>query len=105
MPHERVPPPKYRLRELAQQCRELIRLSSTAEPDLREITGQIRQAPLLEARVVRYVNSIGVGLKNRVSRIDHAVALLGAARIRSLAERLLQESSQSPAAEDPSRST
>jgi HD-like signal output (HDOD) protein len=81
-------------RDLSGPCRELLRLSGGNEPDLQEIARFLREQPLLEQRVLRHVNSIGVGLRNRVSGVEHAVALLGAGRLRSLAQHLLDESPQ-----------
>ena len=62
----------------------LVRLN---DPDVRmeEIVNLVSQDPGLSFKVLRYVNSAAVGLRARVESIQHAVVLMGLARIRAWA--------------------
>ena len=91
MAHPIVRQPHFASWELAAQCEEVVRLSSDAEPNLHEIARRAEQHPALAQLVVNHVNLPRFGLRNKVSDVGHAVALLGAAQIRSLVEQLLQD--------------
>ena len=63
---------------------ELSGLLSTAPVDLRRVCRVIRTDPSLAAQVIRLCNSAMLGLRGRVSNIEHAVILLGTERLRTL---------------------
>ena len=63
----------------------LLHVLSREEAQFREIVLLVSSDPALAAEVLRLVNSSLFGLRSRVSNLQHAVALLGMARVRSLA--------------------
>ena len=63
---------------------ELSALLSTVPVDLRRVCRVIRTDPSLAAQVIRLCNSAMLGLRGRVSNIEHAVILLGTERLRTL---------------------
>jgi HD-like signal output (HDOD) protein len=63
---------------------ELSSLLSTVPVDLRRVCRVIRTDPSLAAQVIRLCNSALLGLRGRVSNIEHAVILLGTERLRTL---------------------
>ena len=63
---------------------ELSILLSTVPVDLRRVCRVIRTDPSLAAQVIRLCNSALLGLRGRVSNIEHAVILLGTERLRTL---------------------
>jgi HD-like signal output (HDOD) protein len=91
MAHPKIRQPHFASWDLAVQCEEVVRLSSDAEPNLQEIARRAQAHPALAQLVVTHVNSPRYGLRNKVSDVHHAVALLGAERIRGLVEQLLQD--------------
>lgn len=94
MPSREIHPPHESPLELTARCREVFRLSDDAEPDLQQIARCAGEIPVLAQRLIRRVNSAGIGLRNRVSEVEQAVTLLGADRIRSVVEQLLQETAR-----------
>lgn len=68
----------------AMVTRLLARLNDPAAP-LSEIVDLVCRDPGLSFKILRYVNSAGVGLRARVESIQHAVVLMGLARIRAWA--------------------
>jgi HD-like signal output (HDOD) protein len=63
---------------------ELSALLSTIPVDLRRVCGVIQTDPSLTAQVIRLCNSAQLGLRERVSNIEHAVILLGTERLRTM---------------------
>jgi len=63
---------------------ELSSLLSCVPVDLRRVCRVIRTDPSLAAQVIRLCNSAMLGLRGRVSHIEHAVLLLGTERLRTL---------------------
>ena len=63
---------------------ELSSLLSCLPVDLRRVCRVIRTDPSLAAQVIRLCNSAMLGLRGRVSNIEHAVILLGTERLRTL---------------------
>jgi HD-like signal output (HDOD) protein len=63
---------------------ELSSLLSCVPVDLRRVCRVIRTDPSLTAQVIRLCNSVMLGLRGRVSHIEHAVILLGTERLRTL---------------------
>ena len=63
---------------------ELSTLLSCVPVDLRRVCRVIRTDPSLAAQVIRLCNSAMLGLRGRVSHIEHAVILLGTERLRTL---------------------
>jgi len=63
---------------------ELSSLLSCVPVDLRRVCRVIRTDPSLAAQVIRLCNSVMLGLRGRVSHIEHAVILLGTERLRTL---------------------
>jgi len=63
---------------------ELSALLSSVPVDLRRVCRVIRTDPSLAAQVIRLCNSAMLGLRGRVSHIEHAVVLLGTERLRTL---------------------
>jgi len=63
---------------------ELSSLLSSVPVDLRRVCRVIRTDPSLAAQVIRLCNSAMLGLRGRVSHIEHAVVLLGTERLRTL---------------------
>ncbi len=63
---------------------ELSTLLSCVPVDLRRVSRVIRTDPSLAAQVIHLCNSAMLGLRGRVSHIEHAVVLLGTERLRAL---------------------
>ena len=63
---------------------ELSALLRSVPVDLRRVCRVIRTDPSLTAQVIRLCNSAMLGLRGRVSNIEHAVILLGTERLRTL---------------------
>ena len=63
---------------------ELSNLLSSPPVDLRRVCRIIRTDPSLAAQVIRLCNSAMLGLRGRVSHVEHAVILLGTERLRTL---------------------
>ena len=63
---------------------ELSSLLSSVPVDLRRVCRVIRTDPSLAAQVIRLCNSAMLGLRGRVSHVEHAVILLGTERLRTL---------------------
>ncbi len=63
---------------------ELSGILSTVPVDLRRVCRIIRTDPSLAAQVIRLCNSAMLGLRGRVSNIEHAIILLGTERLRTL---------------------
>jgi len=63
---------------------ELSNLLSSVPVDLRRVCRVIRTDPSLAAQVIRLCNSAMLGLRGRVSHVEHAVILLGTERLRTL---------------------
>lgn len=89
MKPELPPKPHFSQQDIADRCEELLRLSGNREPNLREIARRTSEIPELAQLVVQRANSAKIGLRHRVSDVDHAVVLLGADRIRGLVRQLL----------------
>lgn len=85
MPRE----PHFTHRDIATRCEELLRLSSGQEPNLREIARCTSEIPSLAQRVLQRANSARLGLRHRISDVDHAVVFLGADRVGGLVRQLL----------------
>ncbi len=63
---------------------ELNTLLSTTPVDMRRVGEVIRTDPSLTAQVIRLSNSVLLGLRERVSSVEHALVLLGTERLRTL---------------------
>jgi HD-like signal output (HDOD) protein len=63
---------------------ELSATLSSIPVDLRRVCRVIRTDPSLAAQVIRLCNSALLGLREKVSNIEHAVILLGTERLRTL---------------------
>ena len=63
---------------------ELSSLLSSVPVDLKRVCRVIRTDPSLAAQVIRLCNSVMLGLRGKVSHIEHAVVLLGTERLRTL---------------------
>ena len=83
------------LKDLSSQCRKVLRLSNSLEPNIREIAEHTREIPPLSAAVLQTVNSASMGLQRTIHSVDQAVALLGAKRMCDVIEHVLD-------ADDPS---
>ncbi len=73
-----LPSPPGVALEILDLCREEI-------PDIQRIATVIGQDPALASHVLRVVNSPFYGLRNEVNTISHAMMLLGANSVRTLA--------------------
>jgi HD-like signal output (HDOD) protein len=63
---------------------ELNGLLAASPVDLKRVGEVIRTDPSLTAQVIRLCNSAFWGIRQRVSKIDHAVVLLGTEKVRTL---------------------
>ncbi len=77
--------------ELLADARAVSAVIEEEEPDLRRIADVLQGRPLLAGHVLRMANSAGRGLSRPIVRVDHAVAMLGATRLRAMAS-LIQSS-------------
>lgn len=50
------------------------------EAETRELAASLKQDPLLSFRILRYINSPGIGLTSPVTSIEHALVVLGQVR-------------------------
>jgi EAL and modified HD-GYP domain-containing signal transduction protein len=89
----RVPPARgHTLEPSHMTCVRLVAMLSEPDAGVAEIEAAVRVDPGLSLRVLRAVNSAGVGLANRVSSLRQAIVLLGRLSVRSceLGQRLGQ---------------
>lgn len=77
------------IRELAEQCEDVLRLAQAVEPNLHEIAERARRSQLLTERFLQAVNSVGMGLQHPVSDVQHALALLGTRRVARIVQDVL----------------
>lgn len=78
----------YRDKSL-QVCHRLQRLMLDDQLELSLIAEWIHKDRGLENRLLRYVNSSGLGLSRPVDSVEHAVALVGAASVRAMVNKEL----------------
>ena len=72
---------------------ELQRLASMMrafKPDLKEVAGEVTLIEPLASDILSHVNSPVIGLPNHITRVDHAVTLLGQRRTLELIEDRLK---------------
>jgi len=74
---------------LRQQCEDVLRLTRTLEPDLREIANKAQENAELTERLLRAVNSASSGLQHSISDVQHALAYLGARKVTRIVEGML----------------
>src|SRR5208282_2376117 len=63
---------------------ELNSLLGAAPVNLRQVGEVIRTDPSLTAQVLRLCNSAFLGFRERITRIEHAVMLVGSERLRTM---------------------
>jgi len=63
---------------------ELNSLLSTSPVDLKRVGEVIRTDPSLTAQVLRLCNSAFMGFRERISKIEHAIMLVGTERLRTM---------------------
>lgn len=75
--------------ELAANLQRIASMMKSLSPNLKQVAGEVTQVEELSKDILDYINSPGIGLSHNISRIDHAVALLGQRRTLALVERRL----------------
>ncbi|MFV0445126.1 MAG: HDOD domain-containing protein [Planctomycetaceae bacterium] len=78
-----VPGPHFRVSP--EEVQQLQARLSDAEADLEEVARILADSPGLARLLLRYINGAWIGLPQKVSTVQHAVALLGLRRLQSLA--------------------
>ena len=91
MPDENIPTPHFLSKDLAGKYETLLKVSHQAEPDLRQIAQLVQDVPILKRRILSVANGASHGLRRRVTSTQQAVSLLGADRIREIAQLILIE--------------
>jgi len=78
--------------DLHQQLRRIAEMMNVLEPDLNRIAKEMSSVEILADDLLNHVNSADLGLQHNISRVEHAVAMLGRNRTLALIEqRLLAE--------------
>ena len=86
-----IPRPHFLDRELTTKCQRVAQLCAEVNSDLREIGSIIEEVPLLANRILRAVNHSVAGTVRTIQSAQQAAILLGANRVREIAEQLLQD--------------
>lgn len=68
-----------------ESARRLAELSSQEDSPVGEIVQVLEQDPALSAKLLRVVNSVGFGLRQRCTSIRHAVTLVGSKKLHQIA--------------------
>lgn len=66
------------------QCLEVVRLLSAPEVDTGRIAEVLSSDPEMTVRVLHLVNSVAIGLPQRVDSLHHAIVMLGPTRLTTL---------------------
>ena len=66
------------------QCLEVVRLLSAPEVDTGRIAEVLSSDPEMAVRVLHLVNSVAIGLPQRVDSLHHAIVMLGPTRLTTL---------------------
>lgn len=72
-------------------CDTLLELCRLAEPDLIAISKLVSDHPYWRGLVLHLANSASLGLMQPVTRVNHAVAMIGARRIGRAVEYVLRD--------------
>jgi len=75
------------------------------DDDLAAIEQTFRQSPSLSVNLLRLVNSVSLGMREKISSVRHAIVLLGRAQLNRWAQVLLFTHGESLAHENPLLST
>lgn len=76
--------------DLNQQLRRIAEMMNGLEPDLNRIAKEMSNVEILADDLLNHVNSATLGLQHNISRVEHAVAMLGRNRTLALIEERLQ---------------
>ena len=68
---------------------QLLARLQDADTTLRQVERLIRNHANMSYRLLRFVNSVSTGTISKIESVEHAIALLGLRRVRSLASMLL----------------
>lgn len=85
--------------ELLADAQAVSSIIEVEEPDLRRVAEALQGRPLLAGHVLRLANSAGRGLTRPIVRVDHAVAMLGANRLKAMAAMIQSASAPGPVSE------
>lgn len=91
IPPPRTPRPHFVVNADPARWRELLDIRTTAEPDLRDLSRCICGIEGLSRIVLDSVNATSRGLSQQVSRVEHAVALLGSRGVAEIIDNCAQE--------------
>jgi EAL and modified HD-GYP domain-containing signal transduction protein len=91
---------KRRLDESGATLLELMRLLAE-EAELGEIERAFRESPGLTYKLLLLVNSVGIGLRERITTVRHAITLLGRQQIKRWTQLALFASSDHRGIENP----
>ena len=86
-----IPRPHFLDRELTTKCQRVAQLSAEVNSDLREIGQLTQEVPLLANRILRAANQSRAGTARTIDSAQQAAILLGANRVREIAEQLLRD--------------
>lgn len=75
-------------RDVKAECESIARLCRGSEASLREIGHRVRGVPSLSKLAIHAANATALGMRNAITRVDHAVLVLGTQRMHSLARRI-----------------
>ncbi|MCF6289690.1 MAG: HDOD domain-containing protein [Desulfobacterales bacterium] len=74
----------YELHSFPAVTTRVLAMLRNPESSVLEIAGQIQMDPGMHVKILRLVNSVSFGLLKEVGNLDHAVTLLGRARLESM---------------------
>ncbi len=74
----------YKLHSFPAVTTRVLAMLRDPESSVLEIAEQIQMDPGMHVKILRLVNSVSFGLLKEVSNLDHAVTLLGRARLESM---------------------
>ncbi|MEM7316805.1 MAG: HDOD domain-containing protein [Planctomycetota bacterium] len=66
--------------------RRLFEMGSTGEFHIEDVAELVENHPPISKRLIRATNSMRYGLRRRISRLKHAIVMLGARGIREFSE-------------------
>ena len=75
----------HEISTLPQVALRVVEIANSPDSGASELNQAMESDPALTARVLRYVNSSAIGVRDRITNLQYAIAYLGVKQIRNLA--------------------